>query len=598
VTEVRPLSDGTLALDYHCSDVSDQETAKNTLNQAVKHDDVKKTIAKSSKTDTSTAKQQEKPAQPTKAAQQPAKNTKPSKPSEFDCDKDHKVTVQDDKTVSGVLVVKSCHATRFNRKPSRCSNVGNHFGSLVNSRCGKAGIKDQFNLKIQKTVGDKTKTEFHYTLSCDKSHQKTVIDSLKDACKDKTLQDKITNENQPDENDSSSESDEKTTAKATPAKVTQKETPAPTPAKVTQKETLAPAPATQKPTTKAGKTLKPSKPSDIDCDKDHKVTVQDDKTVSGVLVVKSCHATRFNRKPSRCSNVGNHFGSLVNSRCGKAGIKDQFNVKIQKTLGDKTKTEFHYTLACDKAHQKTVIDSLKDACKDKTLTDKITNENQPDENDSSSESDEKTTAKATPAKMTQKETSAPAPATQKPTTKAGKTLKPSKPSDIECDKDHKVTAQDDKTVSGVLVVKSCHATRFNRKPSRCSNVGNHFGSLVNSRCGKAGIKDKFNVKILKTVGDKTKTEFHYTLACDKAHQKTVIDSLKDACKDKTLTDTITNENQPDEDDSSSESSEKSTKPAATHTESTVPAKATSAGKTSEATKAHTGKYIVLIFKNS
>jgi len=60
VNEVRELSDGTLALDYECKGVSDQETAKKTLNNAVRHDDVKKTIVKSSKKDAATAKPQQK----------------------------------------------------------------------------------------------------------------------------------------------------------------------------------------------------------------------------------------------------------------------------------------------------------------------------------------------------------------------------------------------------------------------------------------------------------------------------------------------------------------------------------------------------------
>ncbi len=175
----------------------------------------------------------------------------------------------------------------------------------------------------------------------------------------------------------------------------------------------------------------------------------------------------------------------------------------------------------------------------------------------------------------------------KTTRKSGKTLKPSKPSDIDCDKDHKVTAQDDKNINGVLVVKSCHAKRFIRKPSRCSNVGNKFGSLLNTRLNKLGIKDLFNVKIVKTVGDKKRTEFHYTLSCDKSRQKTVIDSLKDACKDNTLRDTVTNENQPDDDDSSSESSEESTS-------RTPPAKVTQ--KDVRQTKPQTGKSIILFSK--
>lgn len=60
VTEVRPLSDGTLALDYQCSDVSDHEEAKNTLNKAIKHDDIQKSIVKSSKSDPTTTKTQPK----------------------------------------------------------------------------------------------------------------------------------------------------------------------------------------------------------------------------------------------------------------------------------------------------------------------------------------------------------------------------------------------------------------------------------------------------------------------------------------------------------------------------------------------------------
>jgi len=172
-----------------------------------------------------------------------------------------------------------------------------------------------------------------------------------------------------------------------------------------------------KQTTKSGKTLKPSKPSNIDCDKDHQVVAQDDKNINGVLVVKSCHATRFNRKPSRCSNVGNKFGSLLNTRLSKQGIKDLFNVKIVKTVGDKKQTEFHYTVPCDKSRQKTVMDSLKDACKDKSLTDTVTNENEPDDDDSSSESSEETT------KATQKATAAPTQkATAAPTTKTSTLL--------------------------------------------------------------------------------------------------------------------------------------------------------------------------------
>ncbi len=204
---------------------------------------------------------------------------------------------------------------------------------------------------------------------------------------------------------------------------TQKATLAPT-EKPTQKETekatatptekAATPKATPKVTSKSGKTLKPSKPATIDCDKDHTVSVQDDHTITGVIKVQSCHASRFQRKDSRCNNVGNTFGSLLTNGLNKAGVTGSYNVNIVKTLGDKDQTEFHYQCPCEKEHQQVAIQQLKEACKDSDLTDTITNENQPDESDSSSESDEDS-MEATTVKVTQKET--PAPTTVKVTQK-------------------------------------------------------------------------------------------------------------------------------------------------------------------------------------
>jgi hypothetical protein len=52
-----------------------------------------------------------------------------------------------------------------------------------------------------------------------------VIDSLKEACKDNTLKDTVTNENQPEDGDSSSESSEETRKTHASAKVTHKDLP-------------------------------------------------------------------------------------------------------------------------------------------------------------------------------------------------------------------------------------------------------------------------------------------------------------------------------------------------------------------------------------
>ncbi|CAF4094129.1 unnamed protein product, partial [Rotaria sp. Silwood1] len=175
--------------------------------------------------------------------------------------------------------------------------------------------------------------------------------------------------------------------------------------------------------------------------------------------------------------------------------------------------------------------------------------------------------------------------TSKPTTKSGKIVKPSKPSTVDCDKDHTVTAKDDKNLQGVLVVKSCHATRFARKQSRCTNVSNKLGTLLKNRLDKAGLKGQYPVKIVKTLGDKTQTEFHYTIPCDKSQHQIVINQLKDTCKDKDLIDTITAENQPDEDDSSSESDDETVEQPTTK----VPSKATPQSKVTPATSEQSSK---------
>ncbi|CAF1647008.1 unnamed protein product, partial [Adineta ricciae] len=211
---------------------------------------------------------------------------------------------------------------------------------------------------------------------------------------------------------------------------------------------------------------------------------------------------------------------------------------------------------CNKAHHDTVIKSLKETCKEKDLTDAATNENQPDEDDSSSssESNEKKPTTAAPAKPT---TAAPVKPTAAPpkkvTKKSGKTVKPSKPAQVNCDKDHQIKVENDGSLTGTIRLGGCRASRFARRPSRCTSIGTKLTSLLHGHCNKLGLKFNENVQIVKTVGDKKATEFTYKLPCNKAHHDTVIKSLKETCKEKDLTDAATNENQPDEDDSSSSS---------------------------------------------
>ncbi|CAF4458386.1 unnamed protein product [Rotaria socialis] len=139
----------------------------------------------------------------------------------------------------------------------------------------------------------------------------------------------------------------------------------------------------------------------------------------------------------------------------------------------------------------------------------------------------------------------------KPAAKARGMRKPSKPSTVDCDKHHSVRAQDDNNLRGVLVVKSCHAARFVRKPSRVTNVANKFQSLLADHLNSRGVKGRFPWQISKVLGNSTHTEFHYTVPCAKSHHETVIASLKTACKEAAFIGTITQENQPHDDDSSS-----------------------------------------------
>ena len=163
--------------------------------------------------------------------------------------------------------------------------------------------------------------------------------------------------------------------------------------------------------------MPPSKPVQLDCDRDHKVSVQDDKNIRGVLSVHNCKFSRFGKRPERGSKVGTQYTSIINARLAKAGIKDQHTVNIVKTSGNDSVTEFEYTVPCAKANHQTVINTLKDACKDKSLTDTINQEKQREEGDSSSESHEhvKSQTQKSTAAPTTKSTAAPTP---KPTEKA------------------------------------------------------------------------------------------------------------------------------------------------------------------------------------
>ncbi|CAF4686616.1 unnamed protein product, partial [Rotaria sp. Silwood2] len=433
---------------------------------------------------------------------------------------------------------------------------------------------------------------------CDKSQQQSVIQSLKDSCKEKDFVDTITAENQPDEDDSSSES-EGESAERTTTKVTRRETAQVKVNTASVEESIfktieihfvpnltrkyntlcSVTIIAQRKIIKAGATKKPPTTKRTvqvkNCDDDNNIRSEDDQTISGKIIVEDCPCEkRFKNNATRLAVLSATIAKQLRAYYQKLyGTSINYKCIVNVLSGNNTHTVFTYTVKIPKADHTRARAALKLMCKDeevkKTIeTASIKQEGDEDSDSSSSEEDQTVakqpavTKKATVApteKQTQPErtqklqvstTAAGAPS--KVATKSGKTLKPSKPSTVDCDKDHKITAQDDKNINGVLIVRSCHASRFARKRSRCTNVGNKLGSLVKSRLDKVGIKGQFPVNIVKTAGDKTQTEFHYSIPCDKSQQQSVIQSLKDSCKEKDFVDTITAENQPDEDDSSSE----------------------------------------------
>lgn len=191
----------------------------------------------------------------------------------------------------------------------------------------------------------------------------------------------------------------------------------------------------------------------MDCDNYHKVFAQDDKSIKGVLTVKSCKASRFDRKPSRGLSIGKTFNALLAARAKKLGMKDPLEMKLVKSGGGPTYTEFTYTLSCDKSRQQAIIDSLKEACKDKALSDKINEEKQRDDDESSSESDEEDVPKPT-GRSTAKATTKAAKATKATTNAPKVTTKVAKATEKAPEATNKATKAT-KKASGKLQKKFC-----------------------------------------------------------------------------------------------------------------------------------------------
>ena len=132
--------------------------------------------------------------------------------------------------------------------------------------------------------------------------------------------------------------------------------------------------------------------------------------------------------------------------------------------------------------------------------------------------------------------------TQKGTMTSGKIIEVRKPSTIGCDKNHQVSAKVDNMLSGVLIFRSCYALRFEYNSSRCKNVERKMTSLLTERLRRLGFKDIYDVNITSVDGYEQETYFGYQVLCSKTEQQTVIEQLKDFCRDKNLAGIVTYEN--------------------------------------------------------
>jgi hypothetical protein len=111
-------------------------------------------------------------------------------------------------------------------------------------------------------------------------------------------------------------------------------------------------------------------PSEIDCQNDQKVFSDGDEKVSGVLAVKQCSSKRFANNITKAHSVCQKLSSLINRHLSKNGVKEEHKVHFVKAAGNKTHTYFHYSLNAKKEHHNHIKAALRDACKEKEVSDK------------------------------------------------------------------------------------------------------------------------------------------------------------------------------------------------------------------------------------
>jgi hypothetical protein len=105
---------------------------------------------------------------------------------------------------------------------------------------------------------------------------------------------------------------------------------------------------------------------EIDCEHGHKISSQTDKVV-GVLIVKKCSSERFSKNLTNSQAVARQLTILVNRELAKKGVKVAQKVEFVKAIGNKTQTQFHYSINATKEYHDEVKAALGVVCKDKEV---------------------------------------------------------------------------------------------------------------------------------------------------------------------------------------------------------------------------------------
>ena len=133
---------------------------------------------------------------------------------------------------------------------------------------------------------------------------------------------------------------------------------------------------TQKPT-KSRRTRRPRRTNRTveikNCDDDDNVRAEDDQTLTGKIVVKSCPCeSRFKKNATRLRKLSDAVCKQVRAYFQKVySTQMNYDCRVRVLSGNKTHTVFSYTLKAPKSDHARAKAALKAACKHEDVSDFI-----------------------------------------------------------------------------------------------------------------------------------------------------------------------------------------------------------------------------------